>query len=92
MDKTCCVFNISSCNGKSKKRVPAAFGVLKHKLNSLIIQIFVLAAVDQLEFLKRTTDINFFLFRSFMSSFRKGSTGDGPREGELEDLHEDEPS
>lgn len=29
---------------------------------------------------------------SFVSSFRKGSTGDGPREGELEDLHEDEPS
>ncbi|KAI4814713.1 hypothetical protein KUCAC02_003897, partial [Chaenocephalus aceratus] len=25
-------------------------------------------------------------------SLRKGSTGDGPREGELEDLHEDEPS
>ena len=29
---------------------------------------------------------------SFISLFRKGSTGDGPREGELEDLHEDEPS
>lgn len=28
----------------------------------------------------------------FLSFFRKASTGDGPREGELEDLHEDEPS
>lgn len=28
----------------------------------------------------------------FLSLFRKASTGDGPREGELEDLHEDEPS
>lgn len=27
-----------------------------------------------------------------LSYFRKSSAGDGPREGELEDLHEDEPS
>lgn len=31
-------------------------------------------------------------FSFCLSYFRKSSAGEGPREGELEDLHEDEPS
>lgn len=31
-------------------------------------------------------------FSLCLSYFRKSSAGEGPREGELEDLHEDEPS
>lgn len=64
----------------------------KHKL--LIAGSFrSLSSVIQLKFIQRKCRLTCFsLFLSLISSLRKGSTGDGPREGELEDLHEDEPS
>lgn len=51
-----------------------------------------LPAVVQVEIRAARTDCSLPLSLSLFFFPRKSSTGEGPREGELEDLHEDEPS
>lgn len=73
---------------KSFSGYPAAFGDMKHLLNS--IKHVDLCPHCGCTAWNHRKNCSYWLLSP--PAFRKGSTGDGPREGELEDLHEDEPS